>query len=172
MDPYIAQVLIFAGNFAPRDWAFCDGQLISIEENTALFALIGTIYGGNGQNSFGLPDLRGRVPVGTGSNSPLGSIPEGQAAGSETVTLTLTQIPSHTHTLKGVTEVGTSIIPTGNFLANTGALDREYALTGTQTDMNAGAISTVGENQPHTNMQPYLALNYVICLYGIFPSRN
>jgi microcystin-dependent protein len=172
MEGYIAQILLFAGNFAPRNWALCQGQILPIASNTALFSLLGTTYGGNGTTNFALPNLQGRVAIGAGQGAGLSNYSLGQSGGVESVTLLATEIPAHTHTLKAVTEAGTTPVPTGNYLANTGALDKEYAPTGTQTNMNSGAISTVGGNQPHSNVQPYLGLNYVICLYGIFPSRN
>ncbi len=171
-SPFLGMIAMFGFNFAPRGWAFCNGQILPIAQNTALFSLLGTTYGGNGQTTFALPDLRGRVPIGQFQGPGLSDYTLGQVAGSETVTLLSTQIPAHTHTLNGITQAGTSAVPTGNLPANTGALDKEYGIPGTLTPMNAQAIGSTGGNQPHSNMQPYLAINYCIALQGIFPSRN
>lgn len=170
--PFLGMIAMFGFNFAPRGWAFCNGQILPIAQNTALFSLLGTTYGGNGQTTFALPDLRGRVPVGQFQGPGLSDYSLGQVAGSETVTLISTQIPAHTHTLNGITEAGTSATPTGNLPANTGALDKEYGTPGTLTAMGAQAIGNTGGSQPHSNIQPYLAINYCIALQGIFPSRN
>jgi microcystin-dependent protein len=168
----MAAIVMFAGNFAPYGWAFCNGQLQSIADNAALFSLLGTTYGGDGSTTFGLPDLRGRVPIGQGPGLGLSNYALGQMGGQENITLLTTQIPAHTHSLSGVTEAGTSATPTGNLHANTGNLDKEYATTGTPTAMNASAILTTGGSNGHSNMQPYLAVNYVICIFGAYPSRN
>ncbi len=172
MEGYIAQIIMFAGNFAPRSWAFCQGQILSIAQNTALFSLLGTTYGGNGQTTFGLPDLRGRVPVGTGQGPGLPIIDLGEAAGLTTHTLLITEMPAHNHLVNAVSEAGDVSTPQGNYLANSGATDREYKAMGTGVQMNSNMISPTGGNQPFSIMQPYLGMNYVICLEGIFPSRN
>lgn len=172
MEGYIGQIMMFAGNFAPKNWAFCQGQLLQISQNTALFSILGTTYGGNGTTTFGLPNLSGRVPVGTGQGAGLSSVQLGQAWGTESVTLTTNQIPAHTHALVGVTEDGNSNSPTNNFPANTKGTDTDYRASGTATQMAAGAIGIAGGSQPHTNMQPSLGMNYVICMYGIYPSRS
>ncbi len=171
MEGTIAQIILFGGNFAPRSWAFCEGQLLAISSNTALFSILGTIYGGDGRTTFGLPDLRGRVPIHPGSGPGLSSYRLGQKSGVENVTLLSTQIPSHNHTLMASNDAGTSSEPSNMLLANTGALDKEYG-TGNLTPMNGQAISNSGGSQAHTNMQPYLAVNFCICLQGIFPSRS
>lgn len=174
MDGYIAQILLFAGNFAPRNWSFCNGQILNINTNTALFSLLGTTYGGNGMTTFGLPDLRGRVVVGAGQGPGLSNIQLGQMSGTESITLNLTQIPSHSHQLTGSTLVGSTSVPTGSLLANTGTLDKEYTSTSGAANvaMNAASIGNAGGSQPFSIRNPYLGLNYIICLSGTFPSRN
>jgi microcystin-dependent protein len=166
-DPFLAQVMIFAGNFAPRGWAFCSGQVLPIAQNTALFSLLGTTYGGNGQTTFALPDLRGRVPMHSGQGPGLTNRVLGEAGGSETVTLLATQIPQHGHTANASSEDSTSSKPDGAVPAGNGA----YAAA-SDTTMSPAFISGGGGNQPHNNVQPFLVLNYVIALEGIFPSRN
>lgn len=170
--PYIAAILLFAGNFAPRGWAFCEGQILSIAQNTALFSLLGTTYGGNGQTNFALPDLRGRVPIhqGTGPGLPLYTL--GELAGAANITLLTSNMPAHNHTLNAFSEAGDTSAPAGALLSNTGALDKEYRTAGTGVVMNSAAIGIAGGSQPVSIMQPYLALNYIIALQGIFPSRN
>ena len=178
MEGYIAQIILFAGNFAPRSWMFCQGQILSIAQNTALFSLLGTTYGGNGQTTFALPDLRGRVPVGTGQGPGLPAVSLGEMAGSPTTTLLITNMPAHNHTVtvnpRGVTEAGDVSDPTNAYPANSGALDKEYKTSGTLVNMGqANAITGVaGGSQPFSTMQPYLGMNYIICLEGIYPSRN
>jgi microcystin-dependent protein len=170
--PIIAEIYMGGMNFAPRGYASCQGQLVAIAQNTALFSLLGTTFGGNGQTTFALPDLRGRVPMGQGQGPGLSSKNLGEVGGTETVTLISTEIPAHTHTLNAVSEGGDASAPAGKYLANTGALDKEYKSTGTVVQMNAGAVGSAGGNQPHNNMPPYLVLNFYIAIEGIFPSRN
>ncbi|MFD2569033.1 phage tail protein [Spirosoma soli] len=172
MEGYIAEVRLFAGNFAPRGWAFCQGQIMSIAQNTALFSLLGTTYGGNGQTTYALPDLRGRVAVGPGQGPGLPAVNLGQVAGAPTHTLIITEIPAHNHPLNGVTEPGDVASPAGAYLAGTGGLDPEYRASGTLVGMAPQSIGIAGGSQPHNNMQPYLGLNYIICMEGIYPSRN
>jgi len=172
MDGTLAQIIMFAGNFSPRGWLFCHGQLLSIAQNTAVFALLGTTYGGNGQTTFGVPDLRGRVPVGAGQGPGLSNVQLGESAGVANQTLLVTNMPAHNHTLNAFSEAGDSGAPQGNRLANSGATDREYRTTGTGVAMGATAIGNAGGSQPFSIMQPYLGMNYVICQFGIFPSRN
>lgn len=171
-EPFLAEIYIGGMNFAPRGYAFCQGQILSIAQNTALFSLLGTTFGGNGQTTFALPDLRGRVPMGQGQGPGLSPRTLGEVGGSETVTLLSTQIPAHTHALNAVSEPGDASAPSGNYLANSGALDKEYKSTGTVVPMNAGAVGSAGGSQPHTNIQPFLVLNFCIAIEGIFPSRN
>lgn len=177
-DPFIGEISMFAGNFEIRGYAFCDGRLLPISQNTALFSILGTTYGGDGRTTFGLPDLSGRFPVGQGNGAGLSQKILGEKSGFENVTLLATQMPAHTHTFtltpRGVTEAGDTSVPTSAYPANTGALDKEYKTTGTFVNMGSspGSTASAGGNQPHTNMPPYLAINFLIALVGIFPSRN
>lgn len=174
-DPYLGEVRPLAFNFAPSGWAQCNGQLLSIQQNTALFSLLGTYYGGNGVQTFQLPDLRGRVPF-----AQSGSYTIGQIGGVENVTLLQTQMPQHNHFFVGTTSSGNDLAPTNSgFLLGTvsnvhsgSAADSFYGGTTGLTGLNPGSISPVGSNQPHTNIQPYLAINWCIALVGIYPSRN
>jgi microcystin-dependent protein len=172
MDPFIAEIKIFAGNFAPRGWAFCEGQLLPISQNQALFSLIGTIYGGDGRTSFALPDLRGRTAVGPGNGPGLSSYREGQKGGLEHVTLTTSQMPSHNHQVNAVSATGNTAAPSGAYLANTAGLDREYSTATPDVQMNSNMLSHMGGNQSIENRQPYLSIYYIICMVGTFPSRN
>lgn len=178
MDGYIAQIVLFAGNFAPRYWAFCNGQILAITQYTALFSLLGTTYGGNGQTTFALPDLRGRVPVGPGQGPGLSIISLGEVGGTELTTLTVNNMPAHNHTVtvtpRAVSEAGDTSNPAGAYLANSGALDREFKASGTFVNMGAAAVNSgiAGGSQPFSIRNPYLGMNYIICLTGIFPSRN
>ena len=174
MEGTLAEIRMFAGSFSPRGWIFCNGSIQSIAQNTALFALVGTTYGGDGQTTFGVPDLRGRVPVGTGNGPGLPGFQLGESGGTNSKTLITTNLPAHNHPLNAVTQAGSSATPTGNLLANTGALDKEYAPAAgnTATAMGATAIGNTGSSTPIDNMQPYLGINYIMCVVGIFPSRN
>jgi microcystin-dependent protein len=170
-QPFIGEIRMFGGNFAPVGWAFCNGQLLAITDNDVLFNLIGTTYGGDGQTTFQLPDLRSRVPVHQGT-SPVGSnYVMGQYGGVEAVTLTTQQMPAHTHTPSCRAAGSDSPNPAN---AVWGASDAaQYAAASTlNTFMNAGAIGSVGGNQPHDNMLPILTVNFIISLYGIFPSQS
>ncbi len=179
----MAEIRLFAGNFAPRDWAFCNGQVMSIAQNTALFSLLGTTYGGDGQNTFALPDFRGRVPVGTGTGPGLSSRYQGEMGGSETVTLNIQQMAIHTHQATaggGLTTgigKGDSGNPQGNYIDDSTIATDLFKANGGGAPMKGAEGITVtnqpqGGNQPHTNMQPFMALNYIICTEGIYPSRN
>lgn len=172
MDPFISEIFMAGMNFAPRGYVSCSGQLMSIAQNTALFSLLGTTFGGNGQTTFAIPDLRGRVPMGMGNGPGLTPRTLGEVGGTEAVTLISTQIPAHTHALNAVSDAGDASAPSGNYLANTGALDKEYKSTGTVVQMNAGSVGTAGSGQPHDNMPPHLVLNFYIATEGVFPSRN
>lgn len=165
-QPYVGELRLFAGNFAPAGWMFCDGQLLSISENETLFQLIGTTYGGDGQSTFGLPDMRGRVPVHQGNGFVLA-----ETGGVEEVTLTGSQIPTHSHALRASTAAGTGSAPGNAVLAATGTV-RSYGSGAPDQAMTAGALTSVGGNQPHSNMAPFLAVNYIISLFGIFPSPS
>jgi microcystin-dependent protein len=165
-QPYIGEIRIFAGGFAPMGWMFCEGQLIPISENDALFAVLGTNFGGDGQETFALPDLRGRLPVHQSLNYPLG-----QQAGVEEVTLNIQQIPSHTHVLMGAEQTGTDASPANGILATSSVL-KPYAAEAPDATMAANAVGPRGGSQPHTNFQPYLCMNYIISLFGIFPTQS
>ena len=168
--PFVAEVRIFCGNFAPVGWAFCDGQILSISSNTALFSLLGTRFGGNGVSTFALPDLRGRTPIGPGQGPGLSSRIAGQAIGSESHTLTTAETPAHTHSLRAGSSNGTSDRPAGNVLSRSAAGIPHYGTTA-DTDLAAAAVGTNVGGQPHNNMQPYLACTYIIALQGVYPSR-
>jgi len=168
MDPFLGEIRIFGGNFAPRGWALCAGQILSIAQNTALFSLIGTTYGGNGQTTFALPDLRGRLPV-----QPSSLVSWGEVGGLEQVSLTANQLPAHSHPLFASTQPATLGIPTGNSVADTsGGGPPLYAQGGASVAMSPAAIEPAGLSLPHENRMPYLAMNYIIATEGIFPSRN
>jgi microcystin-dependent protein len=169
-DPFIGEIRMFGFNFNPRGWAFCAGQLLPISQNTALFSLIGTYYGGNGQTTFGLPDLRGRVGISMGQGPGLPNYNIGQAGGTETVTLTQNQMPQHSHPMAANNGSGTASRPSGGVLANSGA--SQYAAAPDGTIMNPASIGLSGGNQPFSIIQPYLTINFCIALSGIFPSRN
>lgn len=164
-QPYVGELRLFAGNFAPAGWMFCSGQLLPISENETLFFLIGTTYGGDGETSFGLPDLRGRVPVHQGDGVVLA-----QTGGAEDVTLSLSQLPAHNHAVRASTAPGTSGAPGGAVLAASGAVT-SYSSSGPSQEMTPGALSPQGGAQPHSNMAPYLAVSYIISLFGVFPSQ-
>lgn len=174
MDFYLAQIFMFAGNFAPRGSLFCDGQILAIAPNTALFSLLGTTYGGNGTTTFALPDLRGRVPMGAGAGPGLAPRTLGERGGSESITLTTNQLPSHTHTatLNVSTAAATATSPSGNVLA---AAEREvYAPSASMVTASASAVTVqpAGGNQPFSIVQPYLVISFCITTQGIFPSRS
>ena len=165
-QPFIGQIVLFAGNFAPRGWALCNGQLLPISQNTALFSILGTTYGGNGQTTFALPDLRGRVAVSSGQGPGLTPRSLGEMAGSETVTLTASQMPAHTHAVNATNNGQTTNRPQSAVPAKGGT----YSTASPDTTMNA--VGNAGGSQPHDNLPPYTTLNYIIALEGIFPSRN
>ena len=172
-DPFIAEIRIFAGNFAPRSWAFCNGTLLQIAQNTALFSLIGTTYGGDGRTTTALPNLKGRAPMHPGRGPGLTSRRLGERGGTETVTLSEAQMPNHTHTLQAALSRGGTGSPAGN------ALNRSVGEMAYQTDTASNLVSmasqmaaNTGGSQSYTNMQPYLALNFIIALQGVFPSRS
>ena len=163
-QPYVGEIRMFAGNFAPVGWMFCEGQLLPISENETLFNLIGTTYGGDGESTFALPDLRGRIPIHHGSGFILA-----ETGGAEEITLTISQISAHSHPLLGSTGNGSQANPSNNVLASS-TLVKPYANESAGALMAATAIGVVGGSQPHTNFQPYLCVNYIISLFGIFPS--
>src|SRR5271170_3553712 len=163
-QPYVGEIRMFGGNFAPFGWMFCQGQLLPISQNEALFNLIGTTYGGDGQSTFGLPDLRGRLPIHIGPGFVLSA-----NGGSENVTLNTNQIPAHTHTVFATTNGNTASLPGGNYLA---AGPDIYDQNKPGTNTMVAAISSVGGSQPHSNFQPYLCVNFILSLFGIFPSQS
>lgn len=170
-SPYVGEIRLFAGNFAPAGWAFCDGQLLAISENETLFNLIGTTYGGNGQSTFALPDLRGRVPIHQGQGPGLGNRFIGESGGVEQVTLTTAQIPTHGHPLQASSALATLPGPGGAVLAQSRQAGVDlYLEDSPSVSMAPNSIGGVGGSQPHQNMQPYLGMNYIISLFGIFPS--
>jgi microcystin-dependent protein len=176
MEPLLAEIRMFAGNFAPRGWAFCDGSILSISQNTALFSLLGTTYGGNGQTTFALPDLRGRLPMHPGQGPGLSPRNLGEQGGVESVTLISTQMPAHTHAVNASGQQGDGVVPDGAVWAvsvdpNSGAPLNNYGATPTTT-MSPQALGVAGGNQPHSNVQPFLCVNFIIALEGIYPSRN
>ncbi|WP_139490610.1 phage tail protein [Brevibacillus dissolubilis] len=169
MEQYVGEIRMFAGNYAPTGWALCNGQIISIAENELLFALIGTIYGGDGQTTFALPDLRGRVPVHTGQNPQTQTVYNlGAKGGVETVQLTSSQLAAHTHTVKASATLTTNV-PTGALWAKGGA--NRFSTVAPDGTMNATLVSSIGGNQPHDNMMPYVPINFIIAVEGLFPSQ-
>jgi microcystin-dependent protein len=185
-NAFTGEVKLFAGYFAPRGWAFCDGQVMSITQNTPLYALLGNQFGGNGRTTFALPDLRGRVAVGPRRGNGLSNFTQGQQGGSKTNTLNTSQLPSHSHTASGVIRASsakaTSKDPTGNYFASARQVEgrNEFEVfsyaSSKNVDMNADAINvtvgTTGSGKEFNNLQPFLAINYIICLNGIYPSRQ
>ena len=168
-EPFLAEVRIVGFNFAPRGWAFCDGQILPINQNQSLYSLLGTTYGGDGRTSFALPDLRGRAPMHPGTVGDGSTVSQGQKSGEESVSLTAAEIPQHSHDLSGASSAGNSPIPTGNVLASyTGG----YAPSGSAATSLASPTGNTGGGQAHNNMQPSLALSFCIALQGLFPSRN
>jgi microcystin-dependent protein len=164
-EPFLSEIKVVSFNFPPKGWAFCNGQLLPINQNQALFALLGTRYGGNGQTTFALPNLRGCVPIHMGNGHILG-----EKAGSTSVTVTQTQMPTHTHPLMGSSNsANTTADPTNAFLAPVNA---GYGSPASLTTLSPQTVTSVGGSQPHNNMMPYLALNFIIALQGIFPSQN
>ena len=173
MDPFIGQIMMFAGNFEPRGWAFCNGQLLPISQYTALFSILGTTYGGDGRTTFGLPNLQGRTPVHTGTGGGLAPVQLGQSGGAETHTLTVNEMPSHNHSMHGELAVADKQTPQGNMLALTPA-NPIYAAPVPAEDrtMAPSSIGNTGGNQSFGLRSPYLAVNFIIALEGIYPSRN
>ena len=172
VDPFVAEIRIFPFNFAPQGWALCNGQILALSQNTALFSLLGTTYGGNGQNNFALPDLQGKAPMHPGQGPGLSLRALGEQGGVQTVTLLASQIPLHTHGLRAVPDPGDTNLPTDNALARSSGASIYNAATTPVVAMNAGVVAVVGGSQPHNNMQPFLTLNFCISLQGIYPPRN
>lgn len=175
MEPFIAQIMLFGGNFAPRGWAFCDGQLLPISSNSALFSIIGTSFGGDGRTTFALPDLRGRVPMHAGHGPGLTPRQIGQKVGVEDVALIETQMPNHSHEILVASAAASSARPAGDAIATANIfVDNNPSDPATQPSiaLNSRTVSNAGGGQQHENMQPTLCINYIIALQGIFPSRN
>jgi len=166
-EPFLSEIKVVSFNFPPKGWALCNGQLLPINQNQALFALLGTTYGGNGQTNFALPNLRGRLPIHMGSGHTLG-----EAAGSTSVTVNIQQLPTHLHTLQAVNQNSTTNAPSNTVLFSNSTSSQAYQPPANLVAMSPQAVSSVGGSQPHNNMMPYLVLNFIIALQGIFPSQN
>ncbi len=170
-DPFVAEIRIFPFNFSPNGWAFCDGQLLPLSQNTALFSLLGTTYGGNGKSNFALPDLMGRAPMHPGQGPGLSHRDLGESGGSETVSLLESEIPAHNHTVSGVNDSGLQSSPEGALTARAN-LYKTNPVGNTLVNMSVNTLAPVGGNQPHNNLQPYLTLNFCIALQGVYPPRS
>jgi microcystin-dependent protein len=173
-SPFVAEIRMFAGNFAPKGWAFCDGQLLPISQNTALFSLLGTFYGGDGKSTFALPDLQGSAPLGQGQGSGLSDYFLGQQSGSETVTLLQTEIPIHNHNVMGQ-HAHVAVVPTADpsqALAKSAGGNTYATQSANLATMNPQAISIAGSSFPHNNMQPYLCVVFILAMQGVFPPRG
>jgi len=170
-EPFVGEIRMFAGNFAPRGWAFCDGQLLAVSQNDALFSLLGTIYGGDGRTTFGLPDLRGRIPLHQGTGPGLSQRRLGSKGGSENVTLTTNQLASHTHDFNANKADATGAAPQGKVTAKIVG-GRLYRTDSQNTDLASTVVSNTGGSNSHTNLMPTLCINYIIALVGIYPSRQ
>jgi microcystin-dependent protein len=170
-EPFVGEIRMFAGNFAPRGWAFCDGQLLAVSQNDALFSLLGTIYGGDGRTTFGLPDLRGRIPIHAGSGPGLSLRRLGAKGGVESVSLTANQLPSHSHPLQASAQSATEALPEGKVLARS---DVDIYIEGETPaeNMASTSITAVGGSQRHSNLMPFLCIHFIIALFGIYPSRH
>ncbi len=171
-EPFIGQIIMSGFNFAPRGYATCSGQLMSIAQNTALFSLLGTTFGGDGQSTFALPDLRGRAPMHQGQGPGLTPRTMGEEGGSESVTLISTQMPAHTHGLMGFQGQGDQGLPQGNIISGSNQSESIFTNVSPNTVLSPQSIGIAGGSQPHQNMQPYLVTSFSIALEGIFPSRN
>jgi len=173
MNPYVGQLVLVGFNFPPRGWAYAAGQLMPIAQNTALFSLLGTFYGGDGRSTFGLPNLQGAVAIGQGQSPGLSQYVIGESGGSTTVTLNSQEVPPHTHALQTAGGKPNQSSPVANAVADAKETGSLFATATTpQAPMSASAVSTAGGNQPHNNMMPYVALNWIIALQGVFPPRN
>jgi microcystin-dependent protein len=170
-DPFVAEIRIFPFNFAPKGWAFCNGQILPISQNTALFSLLGTTYGGDGKSTFALPDLEGRAPMHPGQGPGLSLHDLGETGGSESVTLLSSEIPAHTHGLVGSGVAANRTSPAGNAIARASAGTPYGPAAAPTAQLGPQALAPAGSDQPHNNMQPYLTLNFCIALQGVFPPR-
>jgi len=170
-EPFVGEIRMFAGNFAPRGWAFCDGQLLAVSQNDALFSLLGTIYGGDGRTTFGLPDLRGRIPLHQGEGPGLSPRRLGSKGGAEKETLTTNQLASHSHDWKASTADATAEAPAGKVMAKPVNL-RIYRAESQTVGLASSVLGNTGGTQPHTNLMPTLCVHFILALVGIYPSRN
>jgi microcystin-dependent protein len=171
-NPFIGEIRMFGGSFAPVGWAFCNGALLPISQNDTLFNLIGTTYGGDGQETFGIPDLQGRVPIHQGQGPGISqNYVIGQQAGVESVTLTVQQIPSHNHSMAASTATATNTNPNGNILATSPTIS-SYVIDVAGPQLAPGTLQFIGGNQPHENMMPFLCISFIISLFGIFPTQS
>lgn len=173
-DPFVGEIQIFAGNFAPRNWAFCNGQTIPVSQNTALFSILGTTYGGDGRTTFGVPNLQGRAPMHVGTGPGLSTRRLGQKGGGTTVGLNSTNLPAHNHSLTAQNPgfgVATTA-PAGNYLASPTTGGTAYGANASPVGMSASSLTNTGGTVPHNNMQPYLVMSFVVCLVGLYPSRS
>ena len=171
-DPFIGEIRMFGGNFAPLGWAFCNGQLLAISQYDALFALIGTTYGGDGQTTFALPNLQGRIPIHMGTGGGLSPRTIGESSGTETVTLTVDQLPMHDHQFVGTTSAASVASPASALVATPTSVDLYRPAAIPAANMAPGAIGTAGNSQPHDNIQPFQCITFIIALEGIFPTQN
>jgi len=171
-EPFVGEIRMFAGNFAPRGWAFCDGQLLAVSQNDALFSLFGTIYGGDGRTTFALPEMRGRLPLHQGQGPGLSYRRLGSRGGAESVTLTTNQLPSHSHSLNADTTPANEKSPAGNLLADEGSDLRIYDQQAQTASLASSVIGNTGGGQSHTNLMPTLCVNFIVALSGVYPSRN
>ncbi len=170
-DPFVGEIRMFAGNFAPRNYALCDGQLLAVSQNDALFSLFGTIYGGDGRTTFGLPDLRGRVPLHYGSGPGLTPRVIGNKSGSETATVSEAQLPAHSHPMQATEDLADTPNPGGKIAARSTSVDL-YISEAPGTALRTDSITAVGGGQAHPNLMPYLCVNFIVALFGVYPSRN
>ncbi|MEQ8305222.1 MAG: tail fiber protein [Hoeflea sp.] len=170
-EPFVGEIRMFAGNFAPRGWAFCDGQLLAVSQNDALFSLLGTIYGGDGRTTFGLPDMRGRLPIHAGHGPGLSERRLGAKGGAEHVTLTVNQLPSHSHTYNASTTAATANNPELAFVGESPTVD-VLAESPPTVPLSSAAVTHVGGSRSHENEMPFLCVNFIIALFGIYPSRH
>jgi len=169
-EAFVGEIRMFAGNFAPRNWALCDGQLLNVAQNNALFSLFGTIYGGDGRTTFGLPGLRGRIPIHYGNGPGTTNRPIGQKSGAENVTVTTNQLPAHNHGgWKASSSPADAASPDGALLAQT---QPDIYIDDHDENLNSQAVTNTGNSQQHTNMMPTLCVNFIVALFGVFPSRN
>ncbi|RMH16214.1 MAG: phage tail protein [Acidobacteria bacterium] len=171
-EPFVGEIRMFAGNFAPRGWAFCDGQLLAVSQNDALFSLLGTIYGGDGRTTFALPDLRGRIPIHAGTGPGLSPRRLGAKFGTEEETITVNQLPSHSHDFRASNSASTTTLPQNQALTRADQNIYRDATPSSFVNMATSALGNVGGSRSHNNLMPFLCINFIIALFGIYPSRH